>query len=111
MWGIRKAHGYFSAPRQLDLVPQLLQHPGDLLALLALDLDHPLLDRATAAAGLLERLAQRAHVRFGERQALQERHPLAAAPLRFAVQVDRLLAGRQRRDGSRPALFTAQVTL
>lgn len=48
----------------LDLVPQLAQNVGDLLALFTLDFDHAILDRPTAATGLLELLRQRGQIPF-----------------------------------------------
>ena len=43
-----------SPTSHLDLVSQLPQSIGNFFAVFALNFDHPILDRATAAAGLLE---------------------------------------------------------
>src|SRR5688572_25520817 len=70
-----------SAAGQFRLVSCFHQVGMQLLAVIALDLDDTIFDRAAGSAGLFEFASQLLQGFFGERQSGDQRYTLAAPPL------------------------------
>ncbi len=83
-----------SAARALDLVALGLQGGHHALDVIALDLDHPILDRAARAASGLELLAQHDERAGVQQHAFDHGHRLATATLGFARHAHRAIALR-----------------
>ena len=81
--------------REFGSVAQQLQGFRHLVAVVSLDLDGPILDRAAGAAQAPQVFAQGLEGGWRQVQVIHYGHGLAAAPLRFAADVRFLLPRRQ----------------
>src|SRR5215213_533830 len=97
-----------SAAGQDDVEAVGAQHVDDDLAMVALKLDHAVLDRAADAAALLQPAGQRTQPGVVERDAGDRRHRLAAAPGHLAPDLGPAAGGsRGRRRIARLAAVAA----
>jgi hypothetical protein len=90
----------YSAAGGDDVVAVGLQHVDDRVAVIALELDHAVLDRAADAAALLQAPRELLQAVVGERHVVDRRDRLAAATARLALDLHtpaRGLARLQRR--------------
>ena len=94
-----------------DSITHFSQRFGDPLAVLALDLDHAVFDRTTAAAQLFEPGRQLLQFIFKQHKLFYQCYSLSAAALRVAVQIDGLLVRRERWGPAHEVLRFAQVSL
>jgi hypothetical protein len=85
-----------STARELHRVAALLKDGDYPIAVVALDLDHPILDAATAAAQALELAGKRGQLGLGSADPPNRSDSLPAAPLCLAAYANDSVAARRR---------------
>jgi hypothetical protein len=85
------------AARELHRVAALFERGYDFVAMLALNLDRPILDRATAAAQPLQGAGEILELGLGGVDSVDLRDGLAATPLRLAANAHHAVAARRAR--------------
>ena len=88
------AAGECSSAGEFGLIAQLLQLGGYGVAVIALDLDGPVLDGPAGANRFFELFGQGLHIFRGQFQISDDRHRFAAPPLLLAADSGRLLIWR-----------------